>query len=182
VIPKDNPTVPNAETTSKSICIKENRSLNRITRNTTRITEMNAMVAKANDFLIASRETRRPKRLTSCRPFRVDHRVLVMIAKVVVLIPPPVPPGLAPMNIRKMTTITLMRVMFSRGIVLNPAVRGVTDWKRQISPLAGQARSRRVAGFRNSRRKSARNPPTISPAVVKRTIRECVETRVRCRM
>ena len=46
------------------------------------------------------------------------------------MMPPPVPPGLAPMNIRLIISSSPASEMVSieSGTVLNPAVRVVTDW------------------------------------------------------
>jgi len=46
--------------------------------------------------------------------------------KVVVLIPPPVPPGDAPMNMAKVRRIRVGSLNLAMGMVLNPAVLGVT--------------------------------------------------------
>jgi len=47
--------------------------------------------------------------------------------KVEVLIPPPVPPEEAPMNIRKIKMINIGEESKEMSTVLNPAVRVVTD-------------------------------------------------------
>ncbi len=51
------------------------------------------------------------------------------MARLVVLIPPPHEPGEAPMNMRmvRMKRVALLRLIM--GMVWNPAVRLVTDWK-----------------------------------------------------
>lgn len=49
------------------------------------------------------------------------------IAKVDVLMPPPVDPGEAPINIRMMITVRVTRERDAISSVLKPAVRGVTD-------------------------------------------------------
>ncbi len=51
--------------------------------------------------------------------------------KLVVLIPPPVEPGEAPMNMRMIMTRIVGLVSWPMSTVLNPAVRGVIDWKRE---------------------------------------------------
>ena len=55
--------------------------------------------------------------------------------KVVVLMPPPVPPGLAPMNISTVKMSRAASVKFESGCVLNPAVRAITDWKDASSSV-----------------------------------------------
>ncbi|OIP90054.1 MAG: hypothetical protein AUK26_10315 [Syntrophaceae bacterium CG2_30_58_14] len=58
-------------------------------------------------------------------------------AKLVVLIPPPVEPGDAPMNMRMIMTRTVGLVSRPMSTVLNPAVRGVIDWKRESRNCVG---------------------------------------------
>ena len=78
------------------------------------------------------------------RPRKVDRVAAISAATVVVLIPPPVPPGLAPMNIRVISSSVPDSVMLSTesGTVVNPAVRAVTDSNRAIISRLGQLRSR----------------------------------------
>ena len=69
-------------------------------------------------------------RITTClRPNRVDWVAPNNRAKLVVLIPPPVPPGLAPMNISRIINSkpASERLSIERGTVLKPAVRVVID-------------------------------------------------------
>ena len=51
--------------------------------------------------------------------------------KLVVLIPPPVEPGEAPINIRIITTSRVELVNAPISTVLKPAVRGTTAWKKE---------------------------------------------------
>jgi hypothetical protein len=55
----------------------------------------------------------------------------ITIAIVVVLSPPPVETGEAPMNINIIVKILLLGDRFAMLRVLNPAVRDVTDWKSE---------------------------------------------------
>ena len=53
-------------------------------------------------------------------------------ARVVVLIPPPQEPGDAPINIRNRKNARVELFNDAMSTVLNPAVRQVTDWKKEI--------------------------------------------------
>ena len=53
-----------------------------------------------------------------------------MIKNVTVLIPPAVPTGEPPINMRNREIIVEGSVRFSWGIEANPAVLVVTDWKK----------------------------------------------------
>jgi len=57
----------------------------------------------------------------------VERVAPIRVAKVVVLMPPPVPPGLAPMNISTISSNSPAseKVAVDRGTVLNPAVRAL---------------------------------------------------------
>ena len=69
---------------------------------------------------------------TSWRPCRVERVAPIKMANVVVLIPPPVPPGLAPINISTIISSKPASVIAAadKGMVLNPAVRVEIDWNR----------------------------------------------------
>ena len=71
-------------------------------------------------YRLLSKEARTPK-----------HR----IPKVVVFIPLPVEFGEAPMNINTIQRIAVAPEIPSIGIVLNPAVRKVAEWKKLIRIL-----------------------------------------------
>ena len=55
------------------------------------------------------------------------HTIAAMTPKVQVLIPPPVEPGEAPINIKNTRTKRDGTVRLAMGRVLNPAVLAVTD-------------------------------------------------------
>ncbi|KTE89970.1 hypothetical protein AT727_24880, partial [Desulfitobacterium hafniense] len=55
---------------------------------------------------------------------------------VVVLIPPPVEPGDAPINISSMDKTVPPSVNAAVSTVLKPAVLGVIDWKSEASSLS----------------------------------------------
>jgi hypothetical protein len=56
-------------------------------------------------------------------------------ANVLVLIPPPVEPGEAPTHIRNIMTNNAGSVSAEISTVLNPAVRGVTEPKNEVTSL-----------------------------------------------
>ena len=64
---------------------------------------------------------------TSSLPCKIAFVQLVITRKVVVLIPPPVPPGLAPINMRAIIMNNPALVIFPISILLKPAVLVVTD-------------------------------------------------------
>ncbi len=67
--------------------------------------------------------------LTSSLPFHLLQIKSVRRVALVVLIPPPVEPGEAPMNMRTIIMRIVALVSWPMSTVLKPAVRGVTDWK-----------------------------------------------------
>ena len=70
---------------------------------------------------------------TSSRPRRRLHISRNRIPALVVLTPPPVEPGDAPTNIRRIIIRMVSLVSSPMSTVLKPAVRGVIDWKRDAS-------------------------------------------------
>ena len=57
----------------------------------------------------------------------------VAIANVLVLIPPPVEAGEAPIHINKIVNITVGKLKSAISKVLKPAVLGVTDPKKAVT-------------------------------------------------
>jgi hypothetical protein len=49
-----------------------------------------------------------------------------------VLIPPPVDPGEAPINIKNINIKSMGVPITEKSTVLNPAVRAVMDWKNEV--------------------------------------------------
>ena len=98
------------------------------------ISSTNSPEARATPTAFSNRSPgiRRLRITTSLRPSKVDLVAPISRAKVVVLMPPPVPPGLAPMNISTITSSSPASetVSTDRGTVLKPAVRVVIDWNR----------------------------------------------------
>ena len=76
-----------------------------------------------------------PKLSVRERFLKIAILVVTKTKKVVIFIPPPVEPGAAPININIICKKILDSVIFVRSTVLNPAVRGVTDWKKDARIL-----------------------------------------------
>ena len=131
VIPKESPTVLNAENTSKSTSfilaqgwaikrMKEERKI----MPTARVTTVNALVIDCMGRVLR-------KRLTESLAAIFDLRKANITPVVLVLTPPPVEPGEAPINIRMIKRKTAAKLSEFRFMVLKPAVRGVITWKRE---------------------------------------------------
>ena len=89
--------------------------------------------------------------------------------KVVVLTPPPVLPGEAPMNISAIITKSAGVVIAPMSMVLKPAVRAVTDWNQAAStrsPAVSRAERARVVPLERQKRERADRPaaPRWPPA------------------
>jgi len=98
-----------------------------ISTNKITIIIVNAKVANVVDSLALEREILRLKITKSCFPVNIETTESIRTAKVVVLIPPPVEPGEAPININITVINTEAELYKLISIVLNPAVRAVTD-------------------------------------------------------
>jgi hypothetical protein len=70
------------------------------------------------------------------------------------------------MNMSKMRNKRVWLAMAPMDRSLNPAVRGVTDWKKSTRSRSPGERGLRM--FPHSRARIARVPPTRSPALVAR--------------
>jgi hypothetical protein len=77
----------------------------------------------------------RLKIFTSSLPFNRFQIINKRRAALVVLIPPPVEPGEAPMNMRTMRRRSVALVKSPISTVLKPQVLGVMDWKRDARIL-----------------------------------------------
>ena len=85
------------------------------------------------------------------RFWNTDRTLSRKVARVVVLKPPAVEPGEPPTSIRRIRSIWELPAKRVRSTVLKPAVRGVTDWKREASRRSEKVRvSQR--GWENSNR------------------------------
>ena len=114
--------------------------------------------------------------ITASRPRSVERVAAIKAATVVVLIPPPVPPGLAPMNISNISNSRLDSVTVSSesGTVVKPAVRAVTDSNRAVSQRSDQGMPAKISPwFNHSVRASPPAPKAINSMVVRSTRREC---------
>ena len=105
----------------------------------------------------ASASKRRPKKWPSSRRRNTATMLASSTARVVVFIPPAVEPGEPPMSMSRIMTAWDTPPMAARSAVLNPAVRGVTDWKKEShsrSPTGSPVNSKKknhTAGSRITR-------------------------------
>ena len=133
VIPADNPTVPNAEVASKSIFIKLKFSVIARISVITNV-EVSATNIWAFDLSILKRLIVRLKIETTFLPLREAMDESMLEANDVVLIPPPVLPGDAPINIKIIITNKLALDIMVISIVLKPTVVDAeTDWKNAFN-------------------------------------------------
>jgi hypothetical protein len=79
-------------------------------------------------------------------PRMVDNADKKTRAKVLVLMPPAVEPELPPMNMRKRKNSKVGSAMAPKSKVLNPAVRAVADWKKEVIPCSQKLNPRKVPG------------------------------------
>ena len=125
----ESPTVAVALTVSKTasiaeallVAIKSTVDVAHIVRNIT---------TTATAFFIDSSEMRRPKRVAPFLFLIVASAEQTRTAIVTVFIPPAVPTGEPPTNIKMMDTAAEAFVKFYCGTVAKPAVLVVTDWKK----------------------------------------------------
>ena len=85
---------------------------------------------------------------------------------VAVLIPPPVLPGHTPTNMSSMVSDCENPVMEFWSIVKNPAVRDVTDWKKELRIFSPTFMSPIVPGLENSAAKKPTAPTRMRAPVM----------------
>jgi len=112
---------------------------------------------------------RREANSTSLAPRTEAQMEAMMMPNVVVLMPPPVDSGDAPMNMRTMNKNTVPGARFANETVLKPAVLGVIPWKRATVALSTRL-SPASSGEVHSRAKKASIPTTISDPDTRTTI------------
>lgn len=134
VSPRDSPTVLNAETDSKIMSIMGAFSvmLNRKAEITTTITE-NAKTTRAR--LRTRNGILRLKITIRFWPVIIAPILAQSIPRVVVLIPPPVDPGDAPINISIIIISIDELLSAAKSTVLNPLERAVTELKNAVNAL-----------------------------------------------
>lgn len=168
VIPVDKPTVPIAENTSNNTSARSCAAfvaLISIVAVSARIILNDAMAVA----FFSAPLSRRLLRTSSVEVFlRLDKSEIIITAKVVVLIPPAVEPGLPPMNIKIIVSNLLAGDNAAVSIVLKPAVLGVTAQKSEVIILSPKLMPENVEP--PSKIKKLAEPPTIRKAVVIRTI------------
>ena len=122
-------------------------------------------------FRSVSLEILRPKKWVCSRLRKTETALDSMTAKVVVFMPPAVDPGEPPININAIMIMQPVSLIVVRSTVLNPAVLGVTDWKKEL-----QIRSFSGAS-ENSKKKKYAAGIRIKSAVVVRITLLCIRYR-----
>ncbi|MNG03990.1 hypothetical protein D3C84_870940 [compost metagenome] len=168
VIPVDKPTVPNAEVASNSNR-RNSRSSVAESSIVTVMTSSSEIIVMVNALKIRSRARRYLNSTISSLPRIIAMTAPISVVNVVVLMPPPVEPGDAPINIR----MTMKKIVACRmtpiSIVLAPAVRGVTDWNMAAHILAFQFSEPSVLLLEYSNIKMTTAPITSSAPVMDNT-------------
>ena len=144
VMPVESPTVPNADTSSNNSWIKLYSGSKMHRRNV----PIQTSSMERSDIMKAL-ETASPAMLRRNAPicFLVNKHLTSCIRtkKVLVLMPPPVDPGEAPINIRIININNPALVNSPMGYVEKPAVRAETLWKKApIQDISSVAFSKRV--------------------------------------
>jgi hypothetical protein len=145
----ERPTVPKADTASKSNASKRPVSVMR-SKVKTSSTMMNEMETMATALYITLLGMERPNNSTSSPPNTLERTASTSTLTVVTLTPPAVPPGAAPMNISAMINRTAAPPSSDMSTVLKPAVRAVTEQKNEAKSFSFSGRLSRV--WSNSRK------------------------------
>ena len=129
VIPRLRPTVPSADAVSNRQ-LRSGRVSTLLMISPPAKNSAKYIIIRATAFRTVSSLTRRPKHVTCSRLWKIDRAVSSRMAPVVVFIPPAVDPGDPPISIHRIISAWLSPLTPFSSIVLNPAVRSVTDWNR----------------------------------------------------
>ena len=147
VTPADRPVVPKAEATSKKMSVKFISSLGTLPHmvsndvmaiKETMTTIIMEIIKTKNEEITVSFGILRLKILMSLLPLNFDQTAKIIIAKVVVRIPPAVDEGAEPMNIITEKIISEVWVKNCKLVVANPAFLVEKEWKMMAiirSPL-----------------------------------------------
>src|SRR5665648_870438 len=149
VIPVDKPTVPKAEVTSYRTLTKLIFSTLIIIIVTINIMTM-LKLAIEMALLTTSCDTFLRNTMVSSFPLIFDAIAIIIIPKVVTLMPPPVEPGAAPININRMLVILETSLISLMGRELKPAVRQVTEWKTTALIFSNRVKEPKVSGLPDS--------------------------------
>jgi len=139
------------------------------------ITKVKQRVVIVSAFVIISGETLLLKRCTPSFPVKEDQIYKISKPKVVVLIPPPVELGEAPINIKIIIKKRVAFCMLPIWIVLSPAVRAVTDWKIDPYIFSDKFKLPSVSGLLDSIRSIIIKPIKISIKLIFKTSLACKE-------
>jgi len=140
VIPSDKPTVPNAETVSKKqskkLCVSDNKIRYKNTPIIVADRITIAITFKMSSFFSVLLPTS-----VLFLELKVLQHTAIKTPKEVVLIPPPVDPGDAPINISGIRKNKVPALKIVRSILLNPHVLTETLWKKEINPFSNKLNS-----------------------------------------
>ena len=149
---RERPTVAAALTVSKITSVKD-AEVTALKASVEIKTVAKLVAVTARAFPVAPEGKVRLKTETLLRFLRVDQADKSRTAKVTVLMPPAVPTGEPPMNIKSRVIMQDGFVRFCWGIVKKPAVLVVTDWKRQTVILSPKLKFLMVRGLLYSKMK-----------------------------
>src|SRR5665648_141735 len=169
VIPVDKPTVPKADVTSYRTLTKSIFSTSIIIIVIIKIRTM-LKLAIEMALLITSCDTFLRNMIVSLFPLIFDAMAITIIPKVVTLMPPPVDPGAAPININRMLVILETSLSSLMGRVLKPAVRQVMDWKTAALIFSNRVNEPIVSGLPDSSIMKKTAPKTINEKDIISTI------------
>src|SRR5690606_12080456 len=111
------------------------------------------------------------RRYTSIRvlPFASEIKLSVAIAKVLVLIPPPVDAGEAPIHIRRKINIVVEKFKEAISTVLKPAVRGVAAPNNAVTNLPNPLCSASTLSYSLTKKRTV--PTAVKVSVVIKVMR-----------
>ena len=133
VMPVESPVVVKAEISSKTSDIRSCRASVKVSTMVPMVTntiEKSRMVIARKIVLSGICEC---SILTRCLPRTVLMAETKRMKKVVVLIPPPVEAGEAPINIRMISSSKVGLSTWPKSTELNPEVREAADWKNETT-------------------------------------------------
>lgn len=159
VRPMVSPTVAYALTVSKNRGRKDESSV-MVSRKVPAVTTNSASDNSPNAFNIDSLDTLRLN-IWGLLPLNIFVADRQIVKKVVVFMPPPVLPGLAPMNMRMMVKKAAEVDAAAKSEAKNPAVRELAEWKKETNIESPPVSLNRIV------------PATSSIGVIIRTIFVC---------
>ena len=150
------------------------------------MTKATAMSATVIASRCTARDSRLPNTFTAVSPRTSVTMMKKSTANVVILMPPAVPAGPPPMNIKMSITNQLVESIAAISMLLNPAVLVCTDWVKAARMRPGTSNPPSVRGLFHSSTAIATVPArrsTIVPAITslvfmlhRRGVRKCLRS------